>query len=98
MLCCAESLSRVRLFATPWTAARQAPLSMGTLQAGIRSGLPCFPPGDPPNPGIEPRSPILQVDSLPSESLAKPSTGVVKWFFPAKENSPVSDNGGISSQ
>ena len=31
------------------------------------SGLPCSPPGDPPNPGIEPRSPTLQADSLPSE-------------------------------
>ena len=33
MLCCAESLSRIQLFATPWTVALKAPLSMGTLQA-----------------------------------------------------------------
>ena len=36
------------------------------------SGLPCPPPGDLPNPGIEPRSPTLQVDSLPREPLGKP--------------------------
>ena len=54
-------LSRVRLFATPWTVARQAPLSMGILQARIWSALPCPPPGDLPNPGIKPRSPALQV-------------------------------------
>ena len=36
------------------------------------SGLPCPPPGDLPNPGIEPRSPSLQVDSLPAELLGKP--------------------------
>ena len=37
------------------------------------SGLPCPPPGDPPNPGIEPRSPVLQADSLPSELPGKPT-------------------------
>ena len=36
------------------------------------SGLPCPPPGDRPNPGIEPRFPTLQVDSLPSEPPGKP--------------------------
>ena len=36
------------------------------------SGLPCPPPGDLPNPGIKPRSPTLQMDSLPSEPLGKP--------------------------
>ena len=36
------------------------------------SGWPCLPPGDLPNPGIEPRSPALQVDSLPSEPSGKP--------------------------
>ena len=41
------------------------------------SGLPCPPPGDLPNPGIEPRSPALQVDSLLSEPSRKPkNTGV----------------------
>ena len=36
------------------------------------SGLPCPPPGDLPNPVIEPRSPTLQADSLLSEALGKP--------------------------
>ena len=66
------SLSRVRLFVTPWTAACQAPLSMGFSKQEYWSGLPCPPPGDLPNPGIEPRSPTLQVDSLLSEPPGKP--------------------------
>ena len=61
---CAESFSHVRLFATPWTAACQAPLSMGFSRQEYWSGLPCPPPGDLPNPGIEPRSPTLQADSV----------------------------------
>ena len=44
----------------------------GVLQARNWSGLPCPPPGDLPNPGIEPRYPALQVDSLPSEPPGKP--------------------------
>ena len=76
-LCCASSFSRVCLFLAPWTVARQASPSMGILQAGIRHGLPCPPPGDLPKPGVEPRSPALQVDSLLSEPPGKPrNTGV----------------------
>ena len=48
-----QSLSRVRLFATPWSIACQAPLSMGCSRLEYWSGLPCPPPGDLPNPGIE---------------------------------------------
>ena len=48
--------SRVRLFATPWTVARQAPLSMGFSRQEHCSGLPCPPPGDLPHPGTEPPS------------------------------------------
>ena len=59
-------------FATPWTAACQAPLSMGFPGQEYWSGLPCSPPGDLPNPGIEPGSPVLQADYLPSEPLGKP--------------------------
>ena len=40
--------------ATPWTAARQAPLSMGFSRQEYWSGLPCLPPGDLPNPGVKP--------------------------------------------
>ena len=64
---CAQSLSPVWLFATPWTVAHQAPLPMGFSREEYWSGLPCPSPGHLPNPGIEPRSPALQADSLLSE-------------------------------
>ena len=48
--------SHVHLFATPWTVAHQALLSMGFSRQGYWSGLPCPPPGDLPHPGIEPWS------------------------------------------
>ena len=54
--------------ATPWTVALQVPLSMGYFRQEYWSGLPFPPPGDLPNPGIEPVSPAppaLQADSLP---------------------------------
>ena len=62
-----KSLSRVRLFATPWTVAHQAPPSMGFSRQEYWSGLPFPSPGDLPDPGIEPRSPALQADALTSE-------------------------------
>ena len=52
----AQSLSHVWLFATLWTAAHQAPLSMGFSRQQYWSGLPYPPPGNLPNPGIEPES------------------------------------------
>ena len=54
-----KSLSRVRLFATPWTAAHQAPPSMGFSRQEYWSGLPFLSPGDLPNPRIKPMSPAL---------------------------------------
>ena len=65
--CVLSHFSRVRICVTPWTVARQAPLSVGFSRQEYWSGLPCTPPGDLPNPRIEPESPALQVDSLPSE-------------------------------
>ena len=62
-----KSLIHVQLFATPWTVVHQAPPSMGFSRQGYWSGLPFPSPGDLPNPGIEPRSPALQADPLPSE-------------------------------
>ena len=47
-------ISCVQLFVTLWTAAHQAPLSMGFSRQENWSGLPCPPPEDPPDPGIEP--------------------------------------------
>ena len=49
-------LSCVRLFATPWTVAHKAPLSIGFSRQEYWSGLPFSPPGDLPDPGIEPGS------------------------------------------
>ena len=65
-------LSRVPLFATPWTVAYQAPLSMGFSRQHSRRGLPFPSPGDLPDPGIKPGSPALQADALPSEPPGKP--------------------------
>ena len=62
-VCVCESLSRVQLFATAWTAAHQAPLSMEFSRQEYWSGLPFASPEELPNPGIEPRSPALQADS-----------------------------------
>ena len=53
----------ISFWATPWTIARQAPLSMGFSRQGYWSGVPCPPPGDLPDPGIEPMS-------LPSPAFA----------------------------
>jgi len=52
-------------FATPWTVAHQVPLSMGFSRQEYWGGLPFPSPGDLPDPGIEPMSPALAVDSLP---------------------------------
>ena len=92
MLCCAQSLSCVRLFVTPWAVASQAPLSMGFSRQEYENGLPCPPPGNLPNPGIEPRSPTLQADSLPSEPPGKSkNTGVsslslLQQIFPTQDS------------
>ena len=53
--------------ATPWSIACQAPLSMKFSRQEYWSGLPFPSPGDLPDPGIEPRSPALQADSLLTE-------------------------------
>ena len=66
-----KSFSCIRLFATPWTVAHQVPPSMGFSRQEYWSGLPFPPPGDLPNPWIEPRSPTLQADALISEPPGK---------------------------
>ena len=71
ILCCAQSLSRVQLFTTPWVVAHQAPLSMELSKQEYWSKLPFPSPGDLPNPGIECGSPSLQADSLPFEPPGK---------------------------
>ena len=57
--CVLSCFSRVRLFVTPWTVACQVPLSMGFSRQEHWSRLPCPPPGDLPDPGMEPTSPAL---------------------------------------
>jgi len=65
MILYAESISVMSdSFATPWTVVRQAPLSMGILQASILEWVAMPSSRDFPNPGIEPRSPSLQAGSL----------------------------------
>ena len=59
-------------FATAWTGACLAPLSMGFSRQGYWSGLPFPSPGDLSDPGIEPGSPALQADSLQTELQGKP--------------------------
>ena len=66
------SLSPVQLFATPWTGAHQAPLSMKFSRQEYWSGLPFPSPGDLLNPGIKLTSPTLQADSLLSEPPEEP--------------------------
>ena len=60
-------LSRVQLFVTPWTVTYQALLSIGFSRQEYWIGLPFPSPGDLPDPGIEPRSPAVEADALPSE-------------------------------
>ena len=67
-MCVSSRFSHVQLFAILWTVAHQAPLSMGFSRQEYWSGLPCPPPRDIPNPGIEPTSlmsPALAGRSLP---------------------------------
>ena len=73
--------SHVQLFGTPWTIAYQASLSIGFSRQEYWSGLPFPSPGDLPNPGIEPGSPALQADTLPSE----PPWALIKKKLSAKE-------------
>ena len=74
--CGLRCFSRVQLLATLWTLAHEAPLSMGFSRQEYWSGLPCPPPGDLPNPGIEPASlasPALEADFLPLYHLGNPT-------------------------
>jgi len=76
-----KSVSRVQLFATPWTVTYQALRSVGFSRQEYWSGLPFPSPGDLPNPGIEPGSPALQADTLPSEPHITNTSycGSVSW-------------------
>ena len=71
-VCVCQLLSRVGLFATSWTVARQAPLSLGFPRQEYWSGLLFLSPGDLPNSEIKPGTPALQADSLASKPRGKP--------------------------
>ena len=60
----AQLLSHVQLFVTLWTVAHQAPLSMEFPRQEYWSGWPFPPPGDLPNPGVEPTSPVSPVSPV----------------------------------
>ena len=85
-LCALCGLSHVWLFATPWTAARQAPLSMGFSRQEYRTGLPFPSPADLPDTGMEltsPGCPPFYADSLPLSHHRGPCPnlfGLNKWF------------------
>ena len=66
----------LRVFAIPLTVEYQAPLSMAFSRQDYWSGLPFSSPGDLPDPGIQPLSPVLWADFLPSEPPGKPT-----WFL-----------------
>ena len=86
-------LSCVWLFATPWTIAQQAPLSMGFSRQEYWSGLSFPPPGDLPNPRIKTVSsvaPALQADSLPMSHWGSPKTlGVILNYSFSSLPSPI---------
>ena len=76
MLCLVTQ--RVQLFVNSWTVARQTPLSIGILQVRILECIACPPPGDLPSPGIEPRSPAFQANSLPAKPPWRPKSQLTR--------------------
>ena len=86
-------LSHVWVFATLWTVAHQAPLSIGISRQEYWRGWPCPPPGDLLDPEIKPRSPVApasQVDSLPQVPPGQPqhvrALSISLQKLPLKEN------------
>ena len=76
-------LSCIRLLVTPWTVDPQAPPSMGFSREEYLNGLPFPPPGDLPDPGIEPASPAMAGRFFPAVLSGKPiyyENSVVNFF------------------
>ena len=80
--------SHVQLFCDPMDCTGQASLSMGFPRPEYRSGLPFPSPGELPNPGIEPRSPILQADTLLSEPPWRQSKGISRVDYLFEDSTP----------
>ena len=76
-----QSLSRVGFFSTPWTAARQASLSMAFPKQEHWPGLPCPPPAELPDQGSNRRLLHWQVDSLPLTHQGSPVESTVVEHF-----------------
>ena len=72
-----ESLSGVQFFATLWTVAQKTPLSMGFPTQEYWGALPFPLPWDLPDPGTQPKSAVLQADSLPPEPPGKDRKGLI---------------------
>ena len=85
------------MLATPWTVARQAPLFMGLLRQEHWRGLPCPSPGDLPDPGIKPKSPALQADSLLTEPPGKILSKLKRFIF-GEEGIPWSQRAWVGIQ
>ena len=79
-LCVLVAQSCLTVF-DPWTVAHQAPLYMEFSRQEYWSGLPCPSPGNLPNPGVEPRCPALQADSLLFELPGKPNSSLEQCNF-----------------
>ena len=92
---CAQSLSHVPLFATPWMYPSMFLYPWGFSRQEYWKGLPCPPPGDLPDPGIKPMSLALQADSLLSEPPGKPkntrvgSLSLFQGIFPIQESNCI---------
>ena len=71
---------------TLWTADHWAPLSMGFSRQKYWNGLPFLPPGDFPNPRIEPTFPALAGRFFTTETLGKPCTARISMYFGGKES------------
>ena len=83
-----ESLNCIWRFASPWTAALQAPLSMGFSRQEYWSGLPFPSPGGFPHPGIQPKSPALAGGFLTTKPPGKPialSMVLSNWSWSTRE-------------
>ena len=79
MLCTLSRFGRDGLFPIPWTVTLQAPPSVGFSRQEYRSGLPCPPPGDLPNPGIKPESPTAP--AMQAGSLLRSHWGTSAWQY-----------------
>ena len=81
--CMLSPFNCVSLFVNPWTGGHQAPLSMELSRQVYCSGLSCSPPGNLPDPGIEPGSPALQADSLLLSNWGSPCqmTASKTWIW-----------------